>query len=79
MPRKLFRSIYRVRRQKLRRHKYKIKRRHYFFKKRQKFLFKKFIRRRLRKMIRNYELLKHPFLMKFFFSLKHWRNPKLAS
>ena len=61
----------RVRRQKLKLRKYKLKRRYFRFKKRQKFLFIKFIRRRLRKTIKNYELLKHPLLMKFFFSLKY--------
>jgi len=69
----------RVRRQKLKLRKYKLKRRYFRFKKRQKFLFIKFIRRRLRKTIKNYELLKHPLLMKFFFSLKYWTKPKLKS
>jgi hypothetical protein len=42
-----------------------------FFKKKQKRLFIRFIRRKLRTNIKNRELLKHPLIMKYFFSLKH--------
>ena len=71
MAKKFSSSVYRAKRRKLRKYKFENRKKNFpLFKWKRLILFRNFIRRKLRKNIRNYELLKYPIIVRYFNSLK---------
>jgi hypothetical protein len=71
MVRKLKYNKYRAKQLLYKKHTSKNRKKHiFYFKKRQKVLFTKFYRRLLKKPIKNTELLKYPFIIKYLRQLK---------